>query len=125
MTMPNFEPGSNIAIRVPVYQYNRTVMFYKEVLGLTALDIAYPDQYESIAFEFGGQNLWIDSAAGLSQSETWLEMKTDNVIQAAEYFNERRVMRRDDIEAPLKDINGFWISNPASIIHLINEQKRY
>lgn len=121
MTKPNFRPGNNIAIKVPTHQYNRTVAFYKDVLGLTPLDIAYPDQYESIAFQFGDKNLWIDSAVGLSQSEFWLEIKTDNVEQAAEYFNGHQVVRMDDVESRSEDVKGFWISSPANIIHLINE----
>ena len=121
MSKPNFGPGSNIAIKVPTHQYNRTVAFYRDVLGLTSLDIAYPDHYESTAFKFGDKNLWIDSTVGLSQSEIWLEIKTDNVEQAAEYFNDRQVVRMDDIESLPEDIKGFWISSPANTVHLINK----
>jgi catechol 2,3-dioxygenase-like lactoylglutathione lyase family enzyme len=121
MTKPEFEPGNNIVIKVPSHQYNRTVAFYKDVLGLKPLDIAYPDQFESIAFKFGDKNLWVDNAAELSQSEIWLEIKTDNVEKAAEYFNEHQVVRRDDIESVSESIKGFWLSNPTNIIHLINE----
>lgn len=121
MKKPKFEPGNNIAIKVPSHQYNRTVAFYKDVLGLNPLDIAYADQYESIAFQFGDKNLWIDSAAGLSQSEIWLEIKTTDVEEAADYFKDHHVIRRDDIEPLPENVKGFWISSPTNIIHLINE----
>lgn len=121
MSKPNFGPGNNIAIKVPAHQYNRTVAFYRDVLGLTPLDIAYSDHYESIAFKFGDKNLWIDSAVGLNQSEIWLEIKTDDVEKAAEYFNGHPVVRMDDIESLTEDIKGFWISSPANTVHLINE----
>jgi hypothetical protein len=30
---PNLRPGKNIAMKVPGYEFNSTVVFYKDILG--------------------------------------------------------------------------------------------
>ncbi len=121
MVKPNFEPGDNIAIKVPSHQYDRTVLFYKDVLGLEIVSAGSQEPQERMAFKFGNQNLWINCAPETSQSELWLEVKTDNIEKAAEYFNHHQAVRYDDIEPLARELKGFWISSPANIFHLINE----
>ncbi|MCT7655975.1 hypothetical protein MBH78_17940 [Oceanimonas sp. NS1] len=72
-----------------------------------------------MGFQFGANNLWLDSVPGLSQAETWLEVVTDDIDGAARQLNAAGVVRCDEIE-PLPDgMQAFWISSPASIIHLV------
>ena len=83
MMKPTFSPGTNIAIKFPVHEYNSTVAFYRDILGLKPVELESPDNYESIAFEFGDKNLWVDKTSGISQAEIWLEIKTDNLDTGA------------------------------------------
>jgi predicted enzyme related to lactoylglutathione lyase len=117
---PKFEPGDNIAIKVPPHQFEATVSFYRDVLGLSQVNGSGQNQYESVAFEFGGKNLWIDKISTLSQAEIWLEITTDNIENAAAHFKEHGIIRRDEIEPLPDNYKGFWITSPSNTIHLIS-----
>ncbi len=119
---PKFEPGNNIAIKVPPHQFEATVSFYRNILGLPQVDQPDNEQYERVAFNFGGKKLWIDKINALSQAEIWLEIKTDNIEQAADHLGKFNVTRRDEIETLPDNFNGFWIANPSNIIHLVSKQ---
>ena len=120
---PTFKPGKNIAVKVPPHQYEQTVAFYRDILGLEQIRPASSDPYESVAFKFGDKHLWIDRITAMSQAEIWLEIQTDDIDAAAAYLKESNIVRRDDIE-PLPDgFNGFWISGPAEIIHLVTGEE--
>lgn len=110
-----FGAGRNIAIKVPPHQYEATIHFYRDVLGLKELTEHSP----SIGFKFGSNNLWIDRVPGMSQAETWLEVVTDDIALATEQLKDAGVVRCDDIEPLPEGFQGFWISSPASIIHLV------
>jgi catechol 2,3-dioxygenase-like lactoylglutathione lyase family enzyme len=117
----NFIPGSNIAMKVPVHEFESTVAFYRDILGFELVDASSPDETESVTFKFGDKNLWIDKISGISQAEVWLEVVKKDIEKASKYLEENDCVRRDEIE-PLPDsFKGFWISSPANIIHLINE----
>ena len=118
---PTFTPGNNIAIKVPFHEFDKTVAFYRDILGFNVHEAFSPDGLESVVFKFGDKNLWVDRISGLSQAEIWLEVVTDDIEKAADYFKENNSIRRDEIE-PLPDgLKGFWIASPANIIHLISE----
>ncbi len=121
---PAFRPGKNIAMKVPAHEYDNTVAFYRDVLGFKPKSAGSPDAFESIAFEFGDKNLWIDRIAGLSQAEVWLEIETDDREAAADYLAGMGCTRRDEIEPLPEAFSGFWISNPANIIHLVVAQAK-
>jgi hypothetical protein len=55
-----FTPGNNIAMKVPVHEFDRTVAFYRDVLGFEEIEASSPDDIESVTFKFGDKNLWID-----------------------------------------------------------------
>ena len=118
---PTFEPGDNIAIKVPSHQFDQTVAFYRDVLGLEQIDKSSSDQFESVTFKFGDKNLWIDKMAAFSQAEVWLEIQTDDIEKANDHFKKHKIPRRDEIEPLPEDFKGFWIAGPGDIIHLINE----
>ncbi|MGI8739970.1 MAG: VOC family protein [Gammaproteobacteria bacterium] len=95
--------------------------FYRDVLGLKVLENHLP----SVGFEFGSNQLWIDRVAGLSQAELWLEIVTDDVPAASAHFKAAGVVRCDEIEPLPEGFDGFWISSPASIIHIISKPGQY
>ena len=121
MNRPVFKPGNNIAMKVPAHEYEATVVFYRDVLGFEENDCASsPDSFESTVFKFGDKNLWIDKVQTLSQAEIWLEVVSDDIEAAKGYFEEiEACRRRDEIEPLPPGFKGFWLSNPANIIHLI------
>lgn len=118
---PEFLPGENIAIKVPVHEYDKTVAFYRDILGFEQIDAPSTEDFDSVTFKFGDKNLWIDKFAGISQAEVWLEIVTNDLDAASEYFKDKKCIRRDEIE-PLPDgLKAFWLSSPSNIIHLVNE----
>ena len=67
-----FEAGNNIAMKVPPHEFEATLAFYREVLGLEELT---PGQENATPrFDFGGKVLWIDESEECSQAELWLEL---------------------------------------------------
>ena len=117
---PTYTPGRNIAMKVPPHEYDKTLSFYRDILGLREVSASAPSPSDSKVFQFGEMRLWIDKIAGISQAEIWLEVVTDDIAAAARHLEAEGVIRRDEIE-PLPDgFQGFWICNPANLIHLIN-----
>ncbi len=118
---PQYRAGKNIAIKVPPHEYEKTVSFYRDIIGLEERETSSSDQYESISFSFGEKNLWIDKISSVSQAEIWLELVTDNLAEAVSHLEKNGVVRRDEIEKLPDDFNGFWVCSPSNIIHLITE----
>ncbi len=112
---PEFTAGRNIAIKIPPHEYDATVRFYEDILGLPKLPGFAPD----VVFEFGDKNLWLDKVDGLSQAETWFEVYADDLEAAAIYLDKKGVVRRDEIEKLPENFEGFWITNAAGLIHLV------
>ena len=112
-----FEGGKNIAMKVPPHQHDATVRFYRDVLGLEQIGGPVGD---AVGFKFGANNLWIDKVPGMSQAELWLEVVTNNTAEAARVLADAGVVRCDEIENLGSNFDGYWISNPAAIIHLID-----
>ena len=119
---PDFRPGKNIAIKVPAHEFDRMVEFYKIIIGLKQKDTNSRDDFDSIAFEFGDKNLWVDKISELSQAEVWLEIESDNAADAKSYLEEQGCVIRNEIEPLPTGFNGFWLSSPSNIIHLVNEK---
>lgn len=114
-TKVNFAAGRNIAMKLPPHLYEATLKFYRDVLGLKQITEHPP----SVGFEFGSINLWLDRVPGISQAETWLEVVTNDIAAASEHLKAAGVVRCDEIEPLPLGFQGFWVSSPASIIHLI------
>ena len=115
-----FAGGRNIAMKVPPHLWEATVQFYRDVLALKIVEQAETVS-KSVAFEFGANRLWIDCVDGLSQAELWLELTADDMKGAAEHFQSAGIVRRDEIEPLQEGFEGFWIQNPAAIIHLVSK----
>ncbi len=116
---PRFEGGKNIAMKVPPHQFDQTVAFYKDTLGLE--EIGGPSG-DAVGFKFGANNLWIDKVTAMSQAELWLEIVTDDTKEAAKLLKEAGVARCDEIEDLGENFDGYWVSSPASIIHLVDAE---
>lgn len=116
-TGARIEGGINIAMKVPAHEFEATIAFYRDVLGLKALTEKAPE----IGFAFGPNRLWIDRGLGMSQAEVWLELFTDDFPVAAARLAERGVVRCDAIEPLPEGFKGGWIVNPANIVHMVRE----
>jgi len=90
--------GINIAMKVPSHQYEATIAFYRDVIGLKPFTAKAP----AIGFELGPNRLWIDEAPAMSQAEIWLELFTPDFAGAADHLGKAGVVRCDAIE-PLSE----------------------
>ncbi len=118
---PKFTPGKNIAMKVPSHEFEQVVGFYRDVISLPQVECdSSGEAYPSVAFEFGDKRLWVDKIDHLSQAEIWLEINSEDVEAAAHYFERLGVARREEIEPLPEGLKGFWIANPAGIIHLVS-----
>jgi hypothetical protein len=117
----SFAGGRNIALKVPPHRYEATVAFYRDVLHLPATGGPKGD---AVGFEFGPCNLWIDNCPGLSQAEIWLEVITADTSAAAQMLEHASVPRRDEIEDLGTEFDGFWISSPSDLIHLVDSSRQ-
>ena len=61
----------------------------------------------------------IATMPNLSHPDVWLEIETNDTEAAAAYLRVHSVPRRDEVEQLREDFNGFWISDPAGVIHLV------
>lgn len=117
----SYSAGKNIALKVPDHEFHETVKFYREILGFEdAFD--YTDTATSVAVKFGSNILWIDRVTTLSQSEIWLEIKTDNIENARAELQSKGVQTRESLEPLPANIEGFWIAGPGNIIHLLHQE---
>jgi predicted enzyme related to lactoylglutathione lyase len=119
---PEFSPGKNIAIKTPAHEYDSVVRFYSEVLGFKPLTHSDPGQFDSVCFAFGDKVLWVDRIEGLSQAEVWLEITSSDVQAAQKYLEQTGCSIRNEIEQLPDSLDGFWLSSPSNIIHLVTEE---
>ncbi len=114
-----FEGGRNIALKLPPHEFNGAAHFYRDVLGLRQLSNCLP----SIVFEYGPNLLWLDRVETMTQAELWLELRTPDTAAAAKRLAHHEIARRDTVEALPEGFDGFWISGPGNIIHLVHGKK--
>ena len=115
---PLFKPGKNIALKIPSRDYQETVAFYRDVLQLPELG---ESQDGALGFDFDGKFLWLDNVANLTEAEIWLQIETSDTTAAAEHFHKYQINRCDEIETLPPGFDGFWIKNPASLVHLVSK----
>jgi len=116
---PTFRAGRNIALKVPTHQWEQTVTFYKDVLGLPLMEEFAPD----MVFDFDGKRLWLDEGEHMSQSEVWLEIMCDDSEEAGRYLAMHDITRCDHIEPLPPGFSAFWVSSPGGIIHLVTAEQ--
>jgi catechol 2,3-dioxygenase-like lactoylglutathione lyase family enzyme len=112
---PQFSGGANIAIKCPSHAYDQTIAFYRDTLGLPLIE----EEADGCIFQFGPNRLWIDKVPNLSQPDIWLELETNDTEAAASFLRVNGVPRRDEIEQLREDFDGFFISAPNGVIHLV------
>lgn len=112
-----FRGGQNIALKVPPSRWEATVAFYRDVVGLPQRQATA----ETVVFEYGSQQLWVDRCAQLETTEVWLEILTDNLEHAAQLLNTDAIVRCDGVEPLPPGFRAFWIRNPAGLVTLIAE----
>src|SRR5438132_3810510 len=115
VSAPQFSGGANIAMKVPAHTYDATVAFYRDTLGLPLLE----EVEHGVTFQFGPVRLWIDKVPNLSHPDIWLEIGTNDTQAAERYLKVHDVPRRDEVEELHEDFDGFFISDPAGVIHLV------
>jgi hypothetical protein len=111
-----FSGGVDIAMKVPPHQFDATVAFYRDVIGLEPID-----KPPYVGFELGSNRLWIDNVPTLSQAEVWLELYCEDFGRAAEHLARAGVVRCDPIEPLPPGFRGGWITSPANIVHMVRE----
>ncbi len=107
-------PGKNIAIKVPLFAWDKTVAFYRDRVGLKVLK----NCENCVAFAFGPITLWIDKVELQSQTDVWLELLSDDPDQALEKLQSPN---RDELE-PLDGVDGHWTSDPAGVVLLVRQE---
>ena len=117
---PRFAGGQNIALKIPPHEFDDAVCFYRDVLGLRQLD----DYLPSTVFEYGTNLLWLDPVETMTQAEIWLELRTPDTAAAAEHLVRHNVVRCDEVEALPAGFDGFWISGPGNVVHLVHGAKQ-
>ena len=112
---PQFSGGANIAIKCPAHTYDQTVAFYRDTLALPLIE----EESEGCIFQFGPNRLWIDKVPNLSHPDIGLEIETNDTEAAAAFLKVHGIDRRDEVENLREDFNGFFISDPGGVIHLV------
>lgn len=113
-----FRGGQNIALKVPPSRWEATVAFYRDTLGIPQLQASA----DSVVFQYGSQQLWVDRCPQFDTTEVWLEILTDDLQHAERHLNADTVERCDDVEPLPAGFRAFWIRNPAGLVNLVAEQ---
>lgn len=116
-----FKGGIDIAIKVPPHQFQQTLDFYRNVLGLPEIT----DKPPATGFELGSNRLWIDEAPALSQAEVWLELFTPDFKQAEKHIADSGVVRCDAVEPLPEGFKGGWVMSPCNIVHMLREPEAW
>ncbi len=115
-TAPSLTAGHNLAMKIPSHQFDATVRFYRDIIRLPHLG----RHGDSEVFELGAMRLFLDPVPHLSQAEIWLDLETPDTDAAARYLEDSGIPRCDGVEELPHGFDGFWVVNPAGIVHLID-----
>lgn len=118
-----FEGGINIAIKIPKSKYDKTVLFYRDILKLEVEEkpIENPTVSRTHQVKFGGSILWLDCVENYTHAETWLELNTDNVDAATNYLKENGIDTCDEIEQLPENMH--WIADPSGTIFVLRSRQ--
>ncbi len=81
-----FSGGRKFALKIPPREFDQTLRFYRDTLGLQRLDKYHP----SHVFEFGANLLWLDRVETMTHTEIWLELRTPDTESAAAQLAAKR-----------------------------------
>ncbi|RAV98255.1 VOC family protein [Pseudochryseolinea flava] len=113
---PKFQAGINIAIKIPKSKYEKTVVFYRDVLKLevTEKPLDNPTVSRTHEVKFGNNVIWLDCVDNYTHSETWLQLTVPNVEEATNYLLSNGVETCDEIEELPENMH--WIQDPAGTV---------
>jgi predicted enzyme related to lactoylglutathione lyase len=117
-----FEGGVNIAMKIPLYKYQATVEFYRDILKLPVEEkpISHPTVSRTHQVKFGGNIVWLDCVDNYTHPEIWLELKTPDVPQATDYLKQNGVGTCDEIEKIPEEMH--WIMDPAGSVFILSQR---
>jgi hypothetical protein len=120
-TKAKFKGGINIAIKIPKSKYEQTVAFYQDILNLEVEEkpIRNPTVSRTHEVKFGPNIVWLDCVDNYTHSETWLELKTDDVNTSTKYLESRGITPWDELEEIPKDMH--WIMDPAGTVFILSK----
>jgi predicted enzyme related to lactoylglutathione lyase len=120
---PKFTGGINIAIKIPKSKYEETVAFYRDILQLEVEEkpIENPTVSRTHQVKFGNNIAWLDCVDNYTHSETWLELRTNDVGKATEYLQSKGINTCDEIEKIPEDMH--WIMDPAGTVFILSKQE--
>ena len=116
-----FEGGINIAVKIPKSKYEKTVAFYRDVLKLSVVEkpIVNPTVSRTHEVQFGPNTLWLDCVDNYTHSETWLELKTNNIDDATAYLKLNGTNTCDELEQIPENMH--WITDPAGTVFILGQ----
>lgn len=117
-----FEGGINIAIKIPKSKYEQTVAFYRDILKLDVSEkpIGNPTVSRTHRVKFGDNIVWLDCVDNYTHSETWLELNTADVDNAAKYLLAKGIKTCDEIEQLPEKMH--WITDPAGTVFIVKRR---
>jgi catechol 2,3-dioxygenase-like lactoylglutathione lyase family enzyme len=124
MNRPVFDGGINVAVKIPLDRYDKTVQFYSDILGFELTSYFHENTGISHYCRFGTLTLWLDRVEHFSQTDIWLELNTDNIDQARTYLEEYGVNFRPELEELPENMRASLMSDPAGVIMLLKESDR-
>ncbi len=121
--MTTFIGGNNIAMKLPRVQFDRTVAFYRDILGMEVTDDSgeaiAEGVIQSAAVRFGPVTLWLDRVDNYAHADLWLELLTDDVDGAIAHLATHGVPVQDELEPFPVGMNAHWIGNPVGVPHIV------
>jgi hypothetical protein len=117
-----FEGGINIAIKIPKSKYVETVNFYRDILKLDVVEkpIDNPTVSKTHRVKFGNNIVWLDCVDNYTHSETWLELRTNDVEMATKYLQSKGIETCDELEKIPE--NTHWIMDPAGTVFIVDKK---
>jgi hypothetical protein len=116
-----FEGGINIAIKIPKNKYEETVRFYREILKLEVNEkpIDNPTVSRTHEVKFGPNIVWLDCVDNYTHSETWLDLRTNDVDRATRYLRSHGIEPCDELEKIPEAMH--WIQDPAGTVFILRK----
>ncbi len=117
-----FQPGINIAIKIPKSKYDKTVSFYRDILKFEVEEkpIDNPTVSRTHEVKFGANIIWLDCVDNYSHSETWLQLTVPNIEVATNYLQAKHVETCDELEELPENMH--WIQDPAGTVFNVQER---
>ncbi len=113
--------GKNIALKIPKSHYEKTLAFYRDVLGLTLTKVDGLAT-ESYSAEYGNYILWFDCVDTLGKADIWLEAHTTHLAESLEKISKSDGYIRNEIEPLPSDMKAKWICDPCGNTILLREE---